>query len=177
MATIIRSSAPIVGGDLFNEADTYAANYWGDLANERMFPIAFWQVSQMLQASNSNEIALRVVNINSPLTVTAKWITFEESLAETLKDPVESGVYYFVLNGASFNGPIYSTLEPGLQYSGMVSINSNPQNNIIRGRIGKNTETGRFYAFLQAAECQVVQAVTRGPGGATTGVKIPANGQ
>ena len=176
MAKIFRTTALVDSENAFNEALSYANNYWGNLQLEKMFPIPFWQVKQMLLASNDNEIALRVTNISDPSIVTAKWIVFDVAMADSLRDPVEPNVHYFIFDDTLFFGPIL-TPDPVGQKLGMINITSTPENNIIRGRIGKNGTTGRYYAFLQAAQCTVITPGGGGPGGATGGARIPANGQ
>jgi len=175
MAQIIRGGAVISSQPSFDEANTLATNYWGSLAQEKMFPIPFWQVSQMLAASSSDQIALRVTNINNPGIVDARWMVFEEALADALQDPVEQGIYYFLLEDQFFNGPILTATEPPQQLDGMRNITNTPENNIVRGRIGIVVATQQFVAFFQAAECTIIDPGSGG-GGATSGVRVPPQG-
>jgi hypothetical protein len=158
----------------YSDAEKFATAYWGDLAFEKYFPIAFWKVKQMLAASNSNQIALRVTDIDNPAYVNAAWIVFEESMADTLADPVEKNVYYFILDDKLFNGPFLVSTPTGLEeIKGLWKVNNSPENNLIRGRIGFDTVSNQFFAFFQAAECKII-GMGAGGQGTSTGFKIPS---
>lgn len=183
MAQIFRNGAIIVDDAGFNQSETFATTYWGSLSKEKMFPIAFWKVKQLLGASSSNTIALRVTNITDIDAVEGRWIAFEEALADTLQDPVETGVYYFIMDDKFFNGPILTASDPIEQIKGIGKVTNFPEKNIIWGRLGKEVrqiqEGGQsvqrtfYYAFFNAAECKLLG--TGGGGqGAGNGIKIPA---
>lgn len=184
MAQIIRNGAIIVDNVGFNQSETFATNYWGTLSNEKMFPVAFWKVRQLLGASSSNTIALRVTNITNPDIVEGRWIAFEEALADTLQDPVELGVYYFIMDDKFFNGPILTATDPIEQIKGIGRVTNFPEKNIIWGRLGKEVrqvqEGGQsvqrtfYYAFFNAAECKLLGSGGGSEGGGT-GFKIPSN--
>ncbi len=174
MAKIIRNTGAIISDAAFAEAEQLALNYWGDLSREKMFPLAFWQAKQMLAASSSDEIALRVTNIFDPDSVSASWMVFEQVFSDSLQDPVELGVHYFILDDAFFHGPILTTTTPILQMAGLYRATSTPQNNIIRGRIGVDPASNQYFAFFQAAECILI-GQGAGGGGALTGAKVPSN--
>ena len=172
MATIIRNAGPIFTDVDMVQSEVFAQEYWGDLTNERMFVLPFWQVSRMLGISSSNEIALRVVNIQNPDEVSGNWMVFEQFIADTLNDPVEMGVYYFVLNDTLFNGPVLTT-NPVTQLDGIKDVNSSPENNVLRIRLGKEPGTENYYAFFLAAACSII-GDGGGNIGALSGAKVPS---
>ena len=138
-----------------------------------MFLLPFWQVSQMLAVSGANEIALRVTNIDEPRLMSANWIVFEQIMADTLNDPVEQGVYYFILDDGLFNGPVLTATQPVFQLDGIRKANGTPHNNALRARIGKDDTTGDFFAFFLAVECKFITP-GGGGGGALSGAKVPS---
>ena len=158
MAKIFRSIISIDNAIIAGEATANATNYWGDLKNERWFPIPFWQAKQLLSASGSDTIALRVVNIDDLFSVSAKWMVFEEALADSLEDPNESGNYYFIITDEFFND---------------LAQEHPSENNLIRGRIGQDSN-GNYYAYFQVAECKLIDDGAGG-GGALSGGRVPSN--
>ncbi len=179
MANIIKSIAPIASDASADVANQFAINYWGNLQNEKWFPIPFWQVGQMLAVSNSDTIALRVTNIDNPLMISAKWIVFEEALSDSLQDPVEQGVNYFILEDNTFNGPVLVSTPTTAsdntikEFNGLLNTTLTPNNNIIRGRIGSivTDDNKELFAFFQVAECTLIDQ-GGGGGGVLTGVRI-----
>jgi len=168
MATIVRISSLIDSESEFDSAQNDVISYWTDLSKERWFPLPFWQARQLLLASSSGTIALRVKNINDSSSVSGKWMVFEETIADSLTDPVEQGVFYFVLEDNLFDGPVLKT-NPVVQVPGLSRITLTPENNIIRARIGKSENEA--YALFQVAECILVKPGSGG-GGLITGAKI-----
>lgn len=177
MATIIRSAAPVFSDGDINQAEIMATVYWGDLSDELMFVIPFWQVSRMLSVGGSNQIALRVTNIDDPDNVYVNWVVFEESMADTLTDPVEPGIYYFVLDDSYFNGPIFTNTTPIFQLEGIRHASSTPEYNVLWARMGKtvdpNDATIEHYSvsFL-AAQCAII-GPGGGGGGVLSGARVP----
>ena len=128
----------------------------------------------MLAVSNSDTIALRVTNLENPLMISAKWMVFEEALADSLKDPVERGVSYFILDDNTFNGPILVSNPNIEEYNGLLNTTLTPNNNIIRGRIGSVTtddDKKEYFAFFQVSECTLVEQ-GGGGNGLITGIRI-----
>lgn len=173
MAQIIRNAGPVNSDGDLDQAQLMSIVYWGDLANEKMFVIPFWKVSQMLSISGSNEIALRVSNIDESNIVSASWVVFEQSMADSLNDPVEMGVRYYVIDDSYFNGPILTPPPDIMQLSGIRRITTTPHNNVLRARIGKDPSTGNFFVFFLAAECTIIDQ-GGGGGGALSGAKVPS---
>ncbi len=177
MATIFRGGVPIQTEDGMIQAEQYAISYWGNLNLEKIFPIAFWKAKQMISASNSKKIALRISDINDPLNVDGSWMVFDEAQSDLLADPNEENISYFLLEDSLFDGPVLvPNGNDGFdRVEGISKVNNTPYNNIIRGRIGKDALTNKTYAFFQAAGCDIL-----GPGGggegASTGFKIPSPG-
>jgi len=175
MATIIRNAGPIADDAFLVQAELFADNYWGGITNERMFVIPFWKVTQMLGASASDEIALRVTNIDDPSIMSASWVVFEQSMADALRDPIEMGVRYYVMDDSFFYGPILTSTPPITQMDGIRSITATPHNNVLRARIGQSPADGEFIAFFLAAECVIIDQ-GGGGGGALSGAKVPTGG-
>lgn len=169
MATIIKNYK-IVDAPEHVESDAFTVNYWGSEQNERMFPIPFWKVSQMLALGNSNQIALKVRNIDRPQYVSAQWMILEASQVDALQDPVEKGTYYFVMDDTIFDGPIITNtgVREGIIKSGPL------YRNIIWGRLGKS-KAGEYFAFFLAAECKIIDGGAGGSGPAC-GAKVPPGG-
>lgn len=170
MATIIKNYK-IVGKPEHDESIDFAKKYWGSLKKEKMFPIPFWEVRKMLGASSSNQIALRVKNIKDPEYVSAQWMILEDALADTLRDPVEEGIIYYVLDDTTFDGPLITNRG---SKDGMIKASRHPQRNIIWGRLGKSN-TGDYHAFFLVAECKILTGGAGGIGPAC-GAKIPPGG-
>lgn len=174
MATIIRNAGPIADDAFLVQAELFADNYWGGITNERMFVIPFWKVTQMLGAASSDEIALRVTNIDDPSIMSANWVVFEQSMADTLRDPVEVGVHYFIMDDSYFYGPILTSTPPITQLDGIRNITATPHNNVLRVRIGQSPNDGQYIAFFLAAECTIIGQGGAG-GGVISGAKVPSN--
>lgn len=162
-----------------DQANDFAEAYWGSLTAEKFFPIAFWKAKQMFSASNSKQIALRVTDINNPALVDGTWMVFEDSLADSLADPVETGVYYFVIDDSYFDGIalVTITVPPNtttiLRVKGLWNASSTPYNSIIQGRIGMDP-ANNIFAFFQAAECIILEPGGGGGDGTSSGFKIPS---
>ena len=59
MAKVLRASGPTVTYP-YNTLESQVRDYWGgDLDNERNFPISYWKIEQLLNASPSGEIAIQ----------------------------------------------------------------------------------------------------------------------
>ncbi len=176
MATIIRSAAPVFDITGVANANVLAQMYWGDLADELLFVLPFWQAQRMFSVGGSNQIALRVTNITDPGSVYVNWVVFEESMADTLTDPVEPGIYYFVLDDSFFNGPIFTNTNPIFQLDGIRNISSNPERNVLWARMGKEVdatdESEEFFVNFLAAECAII-GPGGGGGGVLSGARVP----
>jgi hypothetical protein len=175
MAVFYKGGNSILSTTALGQADQFALNYWGSVAAERIFPIAYWKVQQMIAASNSKQIALRITNIDAPNVLDGFWMPFEDSLTDSLGDPYEPGVSYFIMEDSSFYGPfpIKAPNDTIKLIKGMLNVTVTPHNAIIRGRIGKDDQTGRVFAFFQAAECTII-GIGGGGQGTSTGFKIPS---
>lgn len=176
MAKVIKNSGQINGDPLIIQAEQFMEDYWGEASDERMFMLPFWQVSQMLSMSDLNQIALRVTNIDTPNSMTAKWVVFDSQLEETLVDPYELGICYYVFDGDFFNGPISINNDV---VNGIRKVTNTPHNNVIRARVGRREiEEGlgiyEYHVFFLAAECLIINQ-GGGGGGILSGLKVPVS--
>lgn len=167
MATIIKNYT-IVGEAEHKESDDFAINYWGSLEKEKIFVLPLWEAQKMLNAGSSNQIALRIKNIDSPENISARWIILEEMHADILQDPVEYGIHYYVLNDSVIEGPYITNTKVR---RGMIHLTTSPHRNVIWGRIGKST-TGKYHVFFLVAECKIIDPGAGGSG-PLCGAKIP----
>ncbi len=176
MATIIKNAGHISSSPQVDEAKNLMIDYWGEAIDERMYVIPFWQVSQMLAISDLNQIALRVVNIDTPNSMSASWVVFDSQLEESLADPYELGINYYVFAGDLFNGPVAIGNEV---FNGIRKITNTPYDNVLRARIGQQEiEPGlgiyEYLVFFLAAECKIIEE-GGGGGGLISGAKVPTN--
>lgn len=169
MATIIRGNTPISSTTELLEIRPFLDNYWLDGNKERMFLLPFWELQQMLAVSNSNQVALRVTNITKPDNVYTSWLVWEESMSDSLRDPVESGIYYFLFDDNLFNGPIFANDGSGVvRLQGLKDINNTPKSNALWARLGKDIDEdgeASYFAYFLAASVTII-----GPGGGGTGL-------
>jgi hypothetical protein len=49
--------------------------YWGAEENEKLFILPFWRAQELVESSPSQQIALKVTNLEDPNLVTAEWIS------------------------------------------------------------------------------------------------------
>lgn len=169
MATIIRSSLPIEADIQIDISNSLATNFWGDLADERIFVLPFWRAAAMFSADFSNEIALKVYQINDPNQTFGEWVIFDPSEEDDLADPVQAGVYYFILSREIFFGPY---VEGGTQLQGMYYAVTDPQNYVIRAQLGKIPDDNIFLCHFLVAECKI-EGPGGGGGGVISGARIP----
>lgn len=163
MATIFKTSSGITDTSSFNEMQTFVNNYWGSAVEEKVFPIAYWKMKQLFAASSSEEIALRVTDINNPSLVDAEWMVFEEGMEDLLQDPVRQGEYYFVIDES-----VFQDIRNG------IPTLTKPLNTIIIwGRLGKAAATGNNYHAFIAATSGALITPGSGGDGVITGAKIP----
>lgn len=168
MATIVRSSLPIEADLQIEISTNLATTFWGELTDERIFVLPFWQAAAMFLANNSNEIALKVYQISDAKHTYAEWVIFDPSQEDDLADPNELGVYYFILSREIFLGPY---LENGNQLQGIYYAVPDPQNHMIRAQLGDIGGNIYICHFL-VAECKTIGPGTGG-GGVISGVRIP----
>lgn len=161
MATIHRLFTKIQDNTSLNEMQPLVNNYWGTAVEEKVFPIAYWQLNQLFIASTSEEVALRVRNIDNPSLVDAEWIVFGEGMEELLEGQRERE-YYFVFKESAFED-----MRDGIPLL-------NPINTIvIWGRLGKSAPDGNDYtAFIVSTGCTIIPPGAGGDG-AATGLRIP----
>lgn len=162
MAKIFKTAAAIGGVGDFNGMQAFVNAYWGSEYQEKMFPIPFWQAIQMLDASESKEIALQVKDIANTTMMSAQWVAFDDAL-ETAPTSFKPNYTYFVMD---------ETLLESLK----ISVADQLHKVIIWGRIGKETidTTTTYYAFFNVATCELVPP-GGGGSGATTGARVPPN--
>ncbi len=180
MATIFKNAAilretPIGNFPTFDLASMEAdvLRYWQDADSEKFFPLALWKAKQLLAASATGELALRVTNLHDRTTVDARWVVFDEALEATVQDPVEQGVRYYVLNETFFLGPIIISTEPIVAISGIGSEIDTPANTILAARIGEST-LGHHFVFIITYNCTIIDRSGQGGGGGTSsGTKLP----
>lgn len=162
MATIHKAQPGGIPILLDLATNEFIEEYWGTILQERVFPIAFWKIQQLMESSSSEEIALRVKEITNPTLVTAEWMVFEEGMEELLLDPVRQGENYFVLNENNLNALRTRITESS------TAINQA----MVVSRIGKDPgPTGKIFVFIILSEFVTIPAASTD--GASTGMKIP----
>jgi hypothetical protein len=105
MATIYHvASAGALGTSTseFGEMQTRIGFYWGDITAEKIFPIPFWRVLQMLSVSPSEQIALHITDFNNVALVDAEWVVYNDDLEELLESATRPHEYYFVMHESFF---------------------------------------------------------------------------
>ncbi len=151
---------------VFPDNDTYdlmqplVDAYWGNEFQEKMFPLPLWQAIQFIEASESEEIALRVIDIDNLSRMTAEWVAFDDAI-EGAPEDFRPNYTYFVLGES-----LLEQMKASLSFPSYRAI--------IWGRLGKEVaEDGtKYFAFFNAAECTLVKPGGGGDGG-ITGAKIP----
>lgn len=191
MAKIFKTASiriPSPGGvpDTFteDEMELMVTNYWGNIDNERTFPIAIWKLERLLDASTTDEVALRITDIENPNKVDGRWLVFDGNFEDALADPNQPNIYYFVLHENYYNGAIALNMNSSQIRQGMKSTVISPNNTILVGRIGKETrmitDSGGspiprdfYYSFFNIATFTLT-GDSSGTGGATSGAKVPS---
>jgi hypothetical protein len=174
MANIFKSAGGIMNNVLFDEMELLVKNYWGDLTEEKIFPIPLWKLKQLFSAYQSSDVAFRVTDIASKLLVDAQWVVFDENLENLLQQPtVQPNDNYFVLSEATF-----VALRGG--------ASNVPQNlTLITGRIGKTSTTvvvdeettitkDKYYVFFNVSKNDFKKPGGGGGDGTSSGFRIPS---
>lgn len=162
MATVIKAIEE-TGGDTASRAkmQDLVNRYWGSASEEKIFPIPLWKLSQLMEASTTKEVALRVSDINNPSLVNAEWIVFEKEMNNLSADKLNSD-YYFVVNQDVFN-----------HLKKNIPVLTKPLNTIIiLGRVGKEEDSNIFTSFIFLADYSLIPTGAGGPGWGT-GIRLP----
>ncbi len=152
------------------ERDADLTKYWTDLTKEKMFPVAIWKIKQLFNASGTDEVALRVTDINDPEVIDARWLVFDGSYGDDLNDATTDNTYYFVLHESFFNGII--EVNEDVNTEGLFGSASFPYRAIIWGRVGQQANDD-YTAFFDVADCPPIGDGGAGGDGALTGMRIP----
>jgi len=66
------------GANPFNETqmEEDIVRYWGNTFDEKFFIIPFWKAKELVNNSESNQVAFRVFDINNPSGVHTEWISY-----------------------------------------------------------------------------------------------------
>lgn len=178
------SSSPQSGSFTMNEMMADIQRYWGNPTTEIQYPISFGRADRLLSQSPSNQIALKVTNVEDPSAVDAEWVAFNESDLDgseeyapgfigwlqrlldrlTSSSEPEADVRYYVIGSelyTSSGNENFRQFTPHFQMT-------------ITGRIGR-AENGSV--GLHFIVCRLVPQVS-GPGGpgASSGARIPPSG-
>lgn len=166
MATIYKVSSFVSGSGGYAEMQTFVENYWGSAAEEKLFPIPFWKLSQLIGVSPTEQAALRVTDFDNRSLVDAEWVSYNEDFDELLEGADRPSEFYFVMDETVFN-----------DIRDQIPTLTTPLNQVvIWARLGKATADGSdFTAFLIAAKTELFPPGSGG-GGATSGIKIPPGG-
>ncbi len=160
MANIFKSSTFISNPQDEAQMKAFVEAYWGELENEKMFPIALWKLKRLFAASTTDEAALRITDINFPDEVDGRWLVYDGNYEDALlNDDVQKNENYFVIHESIFD---QIREEVPTIYD-----------HIIWGRLGKDS-SGKVFAFFNAASCKLITGGTGGEG-TGSGIKIPAN--
>ena len=179
MAKIIKSTA-VLGTSNFSseeiviyttqDREDRIIRYWGNPEREKRFPIPIWKIRQLFSASSSDEVALRINDINDSDYVDGRWLVFDGNFEEDIDSSPNDNVCYFVLHEDFFYGPIEG--PNGISLQGMFSNIEFPHQAIIWGRIGQE-EGGEYTVFFDIANCPILDPGSAGGDGAISGAKIP----
>ena len=165
MATVIKLSDYVNGTTGSVEMKTFVENYWGSEAEEKIFPIPYWKLNQLINISPSEQAAFHVTDINNRTLVDGEWISYNDDFDELLEDANVPHEYYFVMDESIFQ-----------DMRAEFPFNAKLNQVVFWGRIGKATADGNDYvAFLLAAKTEIFPPGTGG-GGATTGIRLPPGG-
>ena len=156
-----------------DERDALIENFWIRLSLEKRFPIAIWKIRQLFKASSSDEVALRVTDIDEKEYIDGRWIAYDSIIENDLDNDPNDGVCYFVLHETFFRGPIENT--PNGSVDGMLESAEFPVRAIVWGRIGRDDD-GNFVAFFEVADAPSIGTDHTGGGGLTSGTRIPPGG-
>lgn len=177
-SSILGTEASTQAGKVFvhttQQRNAVLTRYWGDITKEKRFPIALWKLKQLFKASETDEVALRVSDVNDREYIDGKWLPFNSSIERDLDNSITDGICYFVLHESLFRGPISNT--PNGEIGGMLEAAEFSFRAIVWGRIGLN-EDGSYAVFFEVADCPVIDPGTVGGDGLTSGVRIPPGGQ
>lgn len=165
MATIYHASYPLKTNADFDGVETLATNYWGTLAEEKIYPLPFWKAQQMLSLSPSQQIAFHVTDFNNKALVDAEWEIFNSDYEDLLAGQTTPHEYYFVIHENTFE-KIRKSVPFG-----------NPINQLLLlGRLGRaEAGSGDFLGLIVTTKYLIIQPGTGG-NGASTGVRLPPGG-
>lgn len=163
MATIHKNHAGISGSTDYAEMQTFVENYWGSAAEEKIYPIPFWKLNQLISVSPTEQAALHVTDFDNRSLVDAQWETYNEDFDDLLANAGGSSEFYFVLHESVFQ-----------DIRDSIPTLTTPINQVvIWGRLGKATPDGSdFTAFIMPSKCELIPPGSGGPG-TISGAKIP----
>lgn len=165
MATIHHASYPLKTNDDFDDVEALATNYWGNLEEEKIFPLPFWKAQQMLSVSPSKQIAFHVNDMDNKALVNAGWEVFNSDYEDLLAAQTNPEEYYFVLHENTFE-----SIRHYVPFG-------NPINQLmLLGRLGRTEAgSGDFLGLILTTKYVIIKPGSSG-NGASTGVRLPPGG-
>lgn len=164
------------------EIEPNVFNYWGNTP-EKQFVLPFWKADQLIGDSPSNELALKLTNVDDPALVDGTWVSYNADDPDGENtDNATGGLIGFLINLLESLQP--STPEPPATYYVIGESLYDPTGTenfrqftphtrmAILGRIGKTT-TDRLVVYF--AVCELVRQDGTGGPGAATGAKVPSD--
>lgn len=159
---------------------TYASNrkinaaadrYWLDTP-ERIFLITLWELDALF--APTGKVALEIVNIEDPATVTGTWISYDAAVVGGMP-PAPTTTYYFVLDRMFYDGAF--DLTNNKRVKGMKELVAARDRDLtaICGRLGKN-DSDEYCIFFNIVKLTLL-GNGGGEGGATGGARVPSGGQ
>ena len=139
--------------------DKAIENYW-DGDELKYFVATFALLNKYYE--NTNEVAIRVVNINDQNTVEATWIPFFGDKTISQDDNSNPNVRFYILNKDDYNNPVSGKAKLGLM----------PNANALVARFAK--KEGQFYIIVSVTKIKFINKSTGfGNGGSGGGIQIP----
>lgn len=175
-------------GNLNNSFDVDLMNndvrrYWTSAFKEKIFPISFWKAEELITSSNLDQLAFKIINMETPSDVEASWVSFNVETSESSTNASEKDrtihaakKVISIVSNLFFSGTeayfVFGEDILSIFRSALIQLGLETTFQTINARIGK-TEGGLTVVYFMLGSIELHLDGATAALSDTCGVKIP----